>query len=415
MLRNAVALSVLVSAGCLDIDRNGGVIFSDYESLLPERLREGTVPVYEAMTTGFRVFTRSSFYRGPNGEPVTFLDVYDYQTDVEWTARGSIQKPSVELRPGADGTVAWRPLQSRWETSAAIGIDGATVALGCRESSVITVFAQYTSNVNVARFDAPSDVDWCDANERVRLGPGLNAGELLAVSFGASSNLDLVVTLNDSEPPETLVDATVSGLALPSGATAEYLAYFDVVAADTVAAVTYNASAGWLYHRGASSPLSAAALNGAPADAEPVVRTPIGTLRVVTVDGLYEWDPEGDNSVVELAESPEPTIDAAWGDRSWVGGTLAVEAVVNPEEESLRVPVNAQARILVGDTFRVIDLPTTPCADRDSCRELGESEIISVVSSGTTDHVVYEFWSWWTETGVDDTTGVRGVYTSPVP
>lgn len=142
---------------------------------------------------------------------------------------------------------------------------------------------------------------------------------------------------------------------------------------------------------------------GAEAEAEvdgdplgdPVWRGADGALRLATTAGVWRWSPPADPTPVGTL--PPPDVDAPWEP---VGAVLLARATgPNPRAPELPMPVATQVAFATDDGFVVADVPLTPCADDEACRNYGESEVIAVAGTAGRWVPLYDVWTW----AVDET------------
>lgn len=125
---------------------------------------------------------------------------------------------------------------------------------------------------------------------------------------------------------------------------------------------------------------------------ERVRRESSGALLFDGISELHRFHIESDGSVELLGKAP------AGDGNAWrtVGLAAAIfsKSEPNPELAKLDMPISYSVRLPSEEGYRTIQAPSTPCATRESCRNIGESYLQGVVDTASGPLGVYLLWTW---------------------
>jgi len=395
-LRSLLACTGLgTCAGCLLASNlhEGLAAGANIEEELPPLLRTGSIELWALGPVDPEFNTRLFDNEALDGTPRTIIDPFPFSDPVQ----PEIGNYLVSSR--ADGTLDAGAL---WRRGLVSNFGREPVASAHTDVAYFQIWCKDTAYMFIEAFPLPESV-WCTSPATIAVGASPYTAVLVSLTKGGPIyDLDFTPDVTKRVAPSTLT--------LPSGVDVGTIRFIDRPTLGVLAVVTETNGA-WVYMRtDGATRLAGATLSGGPAGSKPVRRQADGTLRVVTLDGLYRWDADGTGTVTLLASSPLPSVLAPWTSANGEGGALAREVAPNPLDPTLEVPVAVQARVLVGDAFVVYDVPTTPCDTSEACRAIGESRVIGLVGNPAAPYVVYELWSWY----LTADTNVKGVYATPL-
>ncbi len=111
---------------------------------------------------------------------------------------------------------------------------------------------------------------------------------------------------------------------------------------------------------------------------------------------VHDWDVDGTGTLVS---PPLPPLSEGYVPWTVSANGAAVSELSQPNNlaENLRIPLSYQVAFVENDGFVGREAPSTPCANRNTCRAIGEHYLIGALRSGPQRYGVYYSWPWLQE------------------
>lgn len=108
---------------------------------------------------------------------------------------------------------------------------------------------------------------------------------------------------------------------------------------------------------------------------------------------VHDWDADGTGTLVS---PPLPSLSEGYVPWTLSSNGAAVSELSQPNAnaENLRIPLSYEVAFVENAGFVGREAPSTPCADRNTCRAVGEHYLIGALKSGSQRYGVYYSWPW---------------------
>ena len=192
------------------------------------------------------------------------------------------------------------------------------------------------------------------------------------------------------ETPKANLDGDEVLFSIPAGSVLGSVRYADEVAPGVFAWVQTMGESAQYFRTDRSTPIDA---NLSEFNIKFVERNPDTGHIVLIGDAIHDWDVDGTGALIT---PPLPATSEGYAPWNIARRAVALSerSMPNPNAEQLRVPISYQGAFLEAETMVVHELPSTPCTDRESCRQVGEHYLLGAWQSANHRYGVYYSWPW---------------------